>query len=248
MPRLNHKGEYWSHLDVANIIRDETTTPGDTTVNGAASAGDTTITVVSATNFTDGDLVRIGVRDRLEINQIEGTPAVSMPLRFPLAYDHAVGEEFVEQADSPNGTDLGNIADAGVRVTFSGDHNPVTAATKRLTTAYLTGHAELMAEWELLGMALENIAVAVGMPESSVAGSGTSAAPYTIPITADDFNTENDLSWRFVGARKDGAIVLVDLWATEMDFSALNFALQRGAPAPIPCRAKSTSGVRISYY
>ena len=244
MPRLNHKGEYWSHLDLAEIIRDEVSTPGDTTVDAAASQGATTIDVVAATNFTDGDLVRIGVRDRLEINQIEGAPATTMPLRFPLAYAHAIGEEFKENVAS----DMGNVADAGVRVTFSGDHNPVTAATKRLTTAYLTGHAELMAEFELLGMALENIAVAVGMPESAVLGSGTTAAPYTLAITADDFNTENDLSWRFTGARKDGAIVLVDLWACEVDFSALNFALQRGATAPIPVRPKSTSGVRVSYY
>ena len=244
MPRLNHKGEMWSHLDQVDIIRDQPSTPGSTTVDTIASAGDTTIGVAAITNFTDGDLVRIGVRDTLEINQIEGAPNTTMPLRFPLMYAHAVGDVFVEQLAS----DLGNIADAGVRISFSGDHNPVTAATKRLTTAYLTGHAEIMAEFELLGYALENWAVALGMPESSVVGSGSSAAPYTIPITADDFNTENDLSYRFTGARKDASIVLVDIMACEVDFSAVQNALQRGQPAPIPVRAKATSGVRVSYY
>lgn len=244
MARLNHKGEYWDHLDSVELLRDQTTTPGDTTVATAASAGDTTIELASAANFLDGDLIRINVRDRLEINQIEGTPATTMPLRFPLAYDHAVGIQVIEQEPF----DLGNILDAGVRVTFSGDHNPVNAATKRLVTAYLTGHAEIMSEFELLGFALENLAVAVGMPESLVAGSGTSAAPTTLAITADDFNTENDLSWRFTGATKQGEVVLLDLWATEVDFSAVNFAMQRGTPAPVPVRAKATSGLRVSKY
>lgn len=244
MARLNHKGEYWSHLNTVSIIRDETGAPGNTTVSIAAAAGAVTIDVVSAANFTDGDLIRIGTRDQLEINQIEGAPATLMPLRFPLIYAHAIGVAVVENV----AVDLGHIGDDGVAITFSGDHNPISAATKRLVTAYLTGHAEIMAEFNLLGMAEENLAVALGMPESKVVGSGTTAAPTTIPITADDFNTENDLSWRFTGARKDGSVVLVDLMATEMDFSAVTFALQRGAPSPIPCRAKATSGLRVSHF
>jgi len=244
MARLNHKGEYWSHLDSVELFRDQGTTPGDTTVGTAGVAGATTIEVASAANFTDGDVIRINVRDRLEINQIEGAPATTMPLRFPLMYNHAIGAQVIEQ----EAFDLGNILDAGARVTFSGDHNPVNAATKRLVTAYLTGHAEIMAEFELLGFALENLAVAVGMAESNVGGSGTSAAPTTLAITADDFNTENDLSWRFTGATKQGEVVLLDLMATEVDFSSVNFAMQRGTPAPIPVRAKATSGLRISKY
>jgi hypothetical protein len=245
MARLNHKGEYWSHLTDASIIRDETGTPGDTTVDTAGGTkGATTIAVVAITNFTDGDIVRIGVRDTLEINQIEGAPNTTMPLRFPLMYDHVAGEEFTEQ----QANDLGHVHDDGVNITFSGDHNPVMAVTKRLATAYLTGHAEIQAEFSLLGFAEENIAVAIGQPEGDVAGSGTTASPYTIAVTADDFNTENDLSWRFNGVRKDGGIVILDLMATEMDFSALAINLRRGDATPIPCRPKATSGLRVSHY
>lgn len=246
MTRLNHKGEYWSHLDSVELLRDQATTPGSTTVDTDAAVGDTSIGVASTTNFTDGDIIRIGERDRLEINQLEGAIADPLLLRFPLAYPHlaADAQPVVEQ----QAFDLGNILDAGARITFSGDHNPVNAATKRLVTAYLTGHAEIMAEFELLGFALENLAVSLGMAESFVLGSGTSAAPTTIAITADDFNTENDLSWRFTGATKQGEVVLLDLWATENDFSAVNFQMQRGTPAPVPVRAKATSGLRVSKF
>lgn len=244
MARLNHKGEYWSHLDQVQIIRDATGSPGNTTTNALASVGGVTIDVVSATNFTDGDLVRIGLRDLLEINQIEGAPATTMPLRFPLIYAHASGSVFVEQA----GADVGHISDDGVSITFSGDHNVVNAATKRLATAYLTGHAEIQAEFAVLGFAEENLALAVGQSEADVGGSGTTAAPTTIAITADDFNEDNDLSWRFSGARKDGSTVLVDLMATEMDFSAVTFQLQRGSPSPFPMRARATSAVRVSHF
>jgi hypothetical protein len=244
MARLNHKGEYWSHLDQVAILRDQPTTPGSTTVDAIAAVGATTIDVVAITNFTDGDIVRIGVRDKLEINQIEGAPNTTMPLRFPLMYARAIGEVFVEQL----AYDLGHVGDDGVSIDFSGDHNAVNAATKRLVVAYLTGHAEITAEFQLQGMAEENFAVSVGMPEAAVVGSGTEAAPTTLAITADAFNTENDLSFRFTGARKDGSVVLLDLMATEMDFSALTVAMQRGNPAPIPCRAKATSGLRVSHY
>ncbi len=196
------------------------------------TSGNLITTVASSVNLTWG------------AGTMSGGVDGAVTARFPVAYDHVAGVEIARLTEY----DLGNVADAGVRVTFSGDHNPVTASTKRLTTAYLTGHAEIQAEWELLGMALENLATAIGQPETSVDGAGSSASPYTIPITADDFNTDNDLSWRFTGARKDGRVVLVDLWGTEVDFTALQAALQRGAPTPIPIRAKSTSGLRMSYY
>jgi hypothetical protein len=67
-------------------------------------------------------------------------------------------------------------------------------------------------------------------------------------LTADKFNTDNDLCWRFTGERKDGQIVLLDYWAVEVDFAALNAALQRGAASPIPIRGKATSGLRASHY
>lgn len=375
MARLNHKGEYWDHLDLVELFRDVANVRNVGTIVNAVSVGGTAFTLNGVAPVVVGTLVRVNVRDRLELQQaqtvttpgVASTGTLSVPLnpantetvvigptgleqtytfvtaltaggglpgeiligasntdsidnlvaaingaagagtlygtgtpinqdvsvvrsvndmnttakyigaagdsvnttetlagagnqwaaatltggvnavgtmRFPYAYAHAAGIESASQT----AFDLGNILDAGVRVTFSGDHNPVNAATKRLVTAYLTGHAEIMSEFELLGFALENLAVALGQNESDVVGSGTSAAPDTIAITADDFNTDNDLSWRFTGATKDGQIVLLDLWATENDFSAVNFAMQRGTPAPVPVRAKSTSGLRVSKY
>jgi len=365
MARLNHKGEYWDHLDLVEVFRDVADVNNVGTLVGAGTKGTIAYELNGVAPAPAGTVVRVGVRDGLEIQQVEtvtvagvvATETLSLTanpldtetitvngrvytyldtltgaadeihigatqsdtvdntvlalsagagagtdyglgttvnlditgvnnagdldvtakyigtaghfalaetlsngswgagnmsggvnqtgnMRFPFSRNIAAGTESASQT----GFDLGNILDAGARITFSGDHNPVNAATKRLVTAYLTGHAEIMAEFELLGFALENLAVAVGMAESSVVGSGTTSAPDTLAITADDFNTENDLSWRLTGATKDGQIVLVDLWATENDFSAVNFAMQRGTPAPVPVRAKSTSGLRISKY
>lgn len=165
-------------------------------------------------------------------------------MRFPYVYAHAASIECATQT----AFDLGHVGDDGVSITFSGDHNVVNAATKRLATAYLTGHAEIVAEWSLQGFAEENWATALGQPETDVAGAGSTTSPTTLAITADDFNTENDLSWRFTGARKDGKIVFVDLWGTEVDFTAVANALQRGSTAPVPMRPKSTSGLRLSHF
>jgi hypothetical protein len=165
-------------------------------------------------------------------------------MRFGFAYAHAAGSNSADQESF----DLGHIQDEGVNVSFSGDHNPVTAVTKRIVTAYLTGNAEVQADFSMLGFAEENLAACIGQDESDVLGSGTTTAPYTLAVTADDINEDNDLSLRFTGARKDGGVVYLDLWATEMDFSAVTFEIRRGEPTPLAARAKATSGLRVSHY
>lgn len=249
MPRLNTKGEYWSNLDKVEIIRDQVTTPGSTTVATANAADAVTIVLASSTNFTTGDLCRIGDREKQELTQIQGTVSTTMPLRFPILNIHAVGEVFKEQV----ATDIGHITDSGVKVTYSGDFNAVKPATRRLTTAYLAGNVEIMAEFECEGFSLENIATALAITEGRVLGSGTTAAPYTLATDSDEMYVssaggETDLNFRFTGARKDGAIVYVDLWSVELDFTALNYALTRGNPATLPMRARVTGGIRVSYF
>jgi hypothetical protein len=243
MARLNHKGEYWSHLESALVFRDLAAGANEN-IASAAAKGATLITVDDGTNYTNGDPIRIGTRDKMEFNEITTKSVDDLNLRFPLAFARSVGEACVEQEEF----ELGHVTTDGVTIDFQGNHNAVPAGTKRLVVTYLAEHTEFVFDLALLGFAQENWALAVGQSEDDVDGSGTEAAPTTLAVTADDFNEDNDLCWRFTGKRKDDQTVLLDLWACEVDFTAISEALRRGAPTPVPIRGKSTSGLRVSHH
>jgi len=71
-------------------------TKGSTTLNAATAAGDTAIDLISSTNFTDNDYVRIGDEGawNVEYRQITGAPNPFAVVA--LTYAHAAGEAVVE--------------------------------------------------------------------------------------------------------------------------------------------------------
>lgn len=240
MSRTNKKGELFSHLTSFGVFRDQTSTPGSTTLSAAVAAGASNLPMTATTNFTNGDYMRVDSAESVEILKIEGATNVSMPLREKVGKAHEAGVAVVEQTL----TDLGHIADDGFKFNFSGSDNVVNSATRRLALGYLIGNIEGIFEVQLEGFNLENIATALGMPESAVTGSGTLASPNTLFTDGANFRTENDLSFGAWGVRKDGLIVYCWMMGVELDFNALSSAFARGQPAMVPLRGRVTSGVR----
>src|SRR4051812_12752618 len=93
MARLYKKAELFSDLKEVGYMREAPATHGDSTLAAAAAAGATTITVVLATNFVDGDYFFIGSGESQEIAQVNGAPAGAViTVRSPLALAHIIGE------------------------------------------------------------------------------------------------------------------------------------------------------------
>ena len=241
--RLYKKAELFSDLREVGYIREATGTHGATTLNGAVAKGATTITVTSATNFADGDIIIIDSGESMEIAQQSGAPAGNViTLRTALAMAHATGVAVLEGAR----TKLGDVTDDGVDCSpGEGDFNMIAAATKRGPVGYLAGHIAQLVEFGIEHLNLENVAAALGIPETAITGSGTAAAPHSLNLLPDDFATAADAAWYFTGVRKDGMNVEVQLWGVEVDptgLGALKFA--RGQVTPVRFRLRPTAGMR----
>lgn len=224
-------------------MREAPATHGDSTLSVAAAAGATTITVASSTNFADGDYFLIGTNETMEIAQQSGAPAGSViTLRSPLAYAHVIGEVVKEVAR----TILGDVTDDGVDCTpAEGDFNLINAATKRGPVGYLMGHIAQLIEFGIEHYNLDNLAAALGIPETAITGTGVAATPHSLNILPDSFSTAIDAAWFFTGVRKDGMNVEVQAWGVEVDptgLGSLKFA--RGQVTPVRFRLRPTAGMR----
>lgn len=246
MTRLNKKAELWSYVSNVGVFRDNTGA-GNTTLQAAANAGATTISIVLNTGFAAGGWCRIGAGEAMEVNQqvgaLTGAGPYTMTLLYPLAFAHVVGEAVVGQTQ----TDLGHVSDKGVTVDIKGDHNVVKSAVRRLALGYLIGHAEIEMGFELVGYALENLATALGQLEADITGAGTAPNPNRLVANPDLYAEQNDLSFYFRGFRKDATPVYGFLWGVELDFSAVQLQMMRGKEAPIQFRCRATSGFALSF-
>lgn len=243
MTRLYKKAELFSDLKEVGYMREAPATHGDTTLNAAFAAGVSAITVAAITNFSDGEYFLIGTNETMEIAQVSGAPSGNtINLRSPTAYAHASGEVVKEVAR----TKLGDITDDGVDCTpAEGDFNLIPAATKRGPVGYLMGHMAQLIEFGVEHLNLDNVAAALGIPETAITGSGTPTAPHSLNILPDNFSTAIDAAWYFTGVRKDGMNVEIQAWGVEIDPSglgALKFA--RGQVTPVRFRLRPTAGMR----
>lgn len=245
MARLNKKAELWSFLSDAGVFRDAVAGAAATTVASGGAAGATTVTVVSSTGFLDQDYIRFRSAETVEINQQFGAPAGNViTVKFNFAIACTAGDAVVRQVQ----TSIGHISDTGVKVDIKGDHNVVKSAVRRLALAYLIGHVEIEAEWDMIGYNLENFATSLGMLEGDITGAGTAGNPSRLFANPDLYDEQNDLSFYFQGSRKDGTLIFGMLWGCEVDFSAAQSQFQRGKEAMLPIRVRVTSGYSISYH
>jgi hypothetical protein len=244
MPRAKTKGELWRRLDYMYILRDQTTSPGDTTTDAAEPKGEVALSVADEANFAADDYIRVDSEDAMEVHQVLSTGVGLITTKTGLHNAKPSGTVVKELEQ----VDLGHLTDDGVTFTAPGDHNAVNIGTRTLAWAYLIGHTELAAEFSLASWNLENIATAFGIPDTStyILGAGTTADPYRLVLDPEDYATELNVSFAFEGIRQDGAFMRFEMWGAEVDVTALNATLARATAAtPLGMRARATSGVGI---
>jgi hypothetical protein len=239
MTRLNRKTEIFDRLTKVELIREKTGTHGNTTLSAGVAAGASSLSVGAITNFSDLDYLIVDTGEFMEVNQVNGAPAMTtITLKTPLVYAHTISQQ-VKEADL---IDLGHIEAGGIQFALGGQFIEINSAIRRLTLAYSAGYTSMSATLQLMGFNAENLALALGMPETAITGTGTVSDPWTLLMGADSLDTVVDQGIRLTGARKDGGMVQLDLWGVQFDFTALNFTLSRGAVTSIPVSCKVTSG------
>lgn len=224
------------------LHRDKPSGGGSTTLAAAAAAGATSISLTANTNFANGDTVRVGAGEEMELVKINGAITgagpYSAPLESPLTYAHAAGEAVVEQTTY----DVGDIEGGGVSVRHQGQSTDVPVATKRLAYTILNGFSDLAAEFRLPGLSLYSFAHATGMLLSAITGSGTVADPRVLATDGNQFNGDTNLGLTLICELMDGSYVAIELWGVDIDYTGIDLQLVRGVLASIPVRCVAAAG------
>lgn len=223
------------------LVRDSTGTFGSTTLNAAATAGAGTISVAAITNFSVGEIIRVGSGEEMELIQVHASTAPAgntITLATNLVYSHASGETVVEQT----AYDLGDITDGGVSIEFAGESQDIFVATKRLVFAVLNGYVNAQAKFALPGVNLFNFAAATGSLNALITGSGTTASPKQFVSDGSDFAGDTNMSLIITGVLMDGTIIRCELWGVDADYTGIDLSLARGQLSPVPCTFISSAG------
>lgn len=231
--RLGTAAELWNFLSEVGMIIDQATTPGSTTVATATDVGDTTIPVADESNFSAGDLLRVGSGETLEVATCASTSAGNVVIQTGLEYAHAVGEAVVEQVK----VDLGHVAEGGVQISVAEDVFEVRASTSALVLSRRTTGITETISWPGILWNASNFAAAFGRPDSDVLGSGTPTDPYAIRVNPDEINTLLNASLYAQGVREDGDIIEFRGWNALFDLNK-STTLARNAVAELPFGAQ----------
>lgn len=235
---MSAKQKVLDRLDKLFLVRDAAA-GGDTTLDGAAAAGQKVVPVTSDTGFAVGDTVRVGDGEKLELGVVASVQAgVSITLADNLTYDHEIGEDCVEQTVY----DMGDVSDGGVTVTGNGETTDILSAMRRLVFAIANGYVDLTAEFSFPTFTLPNFAVALGMSFGSVKGAGTASSPFSLASDGNEFGEEKNQSLIAIGLTEDGAPIRVELWGVDFDYTGISVQLRRGQAAPISVKAVAAAG------
>ena len=229
MTRLNTNAELWKNLTQFGAMFDSTSSPLNTTLSATEAVGQTELSVVAVANGVAGDYVRVGNDGNIEVAQIEATAAgPAFIMKSSIAYAHSSGGLVKELTR----TDLGDLSDDGMSVEVVGDRERIDLATQRHYGAYNMRHTDYRVTVNLENLSPENMAMAVGVPDSNVTGAGTTADPSVTDWTPDNIDSKDPISFWGRGALGNGEVVEVQFWDCRIDPSK-TVQLARGQDAPM---------------
>jgi len=229
MTRKLTNAEVFDSLDKVSVVRTPGSPSGDTTLGTNTAAGSTSLSVASETGFSAGDLIRIGADATLEVHEVGSVTTGSITLVTPTAFAHDSGEV----VKSTEKVEIGDLTDDGVSQDANPTRNELLSATQLTPYAYLLQHYARTVTFEVHNYTEENLALALGIPEGNITGSGTSADPTVLHETASDVMTENQRSLIWEGTRKDGQIIEVRGFHARIDPSrSLQYVTGQGMPVP----------------
>lgn len=245
MPRANAGTEVLAEVTEVGVMTDVAASPGNTTLTAGVAAGATLISVASATNFTAGDLFRIGNRPLIEAGEIESIATLDFTLKSALGDAYASGEVVREIEDTP----IGDVTEDGVAIVFDGGETPVRSGTKYGVYTYIpSGDRAISCPFSLLNVELENFALAAGIVESDITGAGSAVDPYVLHLREDLYDAELERIWYWQGLRVDGTIVRVEANSGRVFSPQGQISFAQGRPTNIPVVVRVLHGVKIERY
>jgi hypothetical protein len=235
MPRLNSAAELFAAVTGLELYLPTTGTFGSSTTSGNAAVAATSLSLGAYTNFADDDYVLISGDGGVELNQVDGTPAGSLPLEYKLGKAQTAGATVIEMTKAS----LGKIEQGGVTIGSSFTQTAIFSAQDTSAIGYFPGEGEITFSFSLLGLNGPNIALSFGA-ESSEIGAGTTADPYITALSGSDIGALTEAVIRLVGTRFDGDAFHIDLCDIKIEGGGQT-QFGRQSAGGIPVSGKATA-------
>jgi hypothetical protein len=228
---MSAKNKLLRRLQALYAFRDKSG-GASTTVALAAAAGATTFTVASAAGIAAGKSLRIDDGENIERVEVSGVAGSVVTVVKPLLRAHAAGFAVVEQT----GYDLGDVK-GNITPTQATESTDVLSAMRRLVFTKLQGFQTFSIETAVYGLTPENLAVALGIPLTAVAGAGTSiTAPKVLATDFNDVDSENNVCVLMTYVQQDGSVKTREFWGCAADYSGYSINLAIGQDGVVPIK------------
>lgn len=223
MPRNSDFFQYLNSVTRYTIV---TSTPGDTTTSEAilGTGAETSVDVVSSTNFTAADPVMIIGTGGVEL-AIIGTPATTMPVTRPLKVPQASGARMVEAV----AVSMGHIGPEGVSFGGTATRTSIFASTARSAVSYFPAPAEMTCTIPLRYKTGLDLQAAFGAPDSETGDGLAEATAYAVHVGQSNIATLGIHCYRLQGVTEGGDNVQVDILGA---YNEVNVTDVRGGTDP----------------
>jgi hypothetical protein len=192
------------------------------TVNANANAGATSVTLASAADAADKDILLIGSGEEYEAVVQNGAPAGAVVTIFTgLKKAHVVGEAVAEGV----AYDLGEVAQ--MRLMDAAERRDIESDTSRNPIGSALGFVGYGIGGRMQSIDPDHWALALGMPFAKVLGAGTQTDPKQLFTDGEDIGREPTF---FVAAATDdeGNTIYAELDACDADYTRIALALSQG--------------------
>lgn len=204
-----------TQVDEVGFILDADTPDPDTVTDAAHSRGDVAISVTAEGSAADGDLVRIGVGDTMEIGVVASATTGQITLDQGLFYDQPSGVPVVEVIK----VNAGHVEESGVDFNISEDIFEAGAATSAKTLVRKTVRITQAITWPAIQWTPLLFDRAFGIPDESFDGSKTATAPNRSAIVSDLVKTVTNASVYVLCTTEGGDIVEFQGWQLTPDLN-----------------------------
>lgn len=228
---VSTKAKVWDSLTEVGYFLDTATT---TTVNGAVSAGATSLIMTSGTSFAEGDWVRIGSGDTAQFLWLGTKSTNTFTLRTrPF---RAIASLATITKVTP--TKFAGISPDGASLALGGSVESIRIAERSLSIGVRAGAATVSLNFATVDVSLANIAMALGIPAAQVANNRLPVGVLIGTATLEGVYAK--------GLLQDGTIAWVISSGNAMDVSQVATTINNSGPAAtIPMTVKPSSYVQF---
>jgi len=204
-----------TQVDEVGFIQDAASPDPSTTTDAAHTRGDTAISVTAEGGAQDGDLIRIGTGDTMEIAVVASATTGQITIDQGLEFDQPSGVPVVEVVK----IDAGHVEESGVDFAVSEDIFEAGAATSPKTLVRKTVRITQAITWPSIEWSSNLFARAFGIPQSALDGTGTATDPYRAAVNSDLIKTVTNASVYVVCTTEGGDIVEFQGWQLTPDLN-----------------------------